>query len=72
MANNKENQANTFRPQTLRADLGDLKVNEQLVLPAEKLHSAKTTASDLGFILNRKYRVQRNSADRTVVVTRIN
>jgi hypothetical protein len=62
---------NNFREGTTRHAFASLEVGESLTFPASMLGSAKTNASDLGFMLNRKFRVHKDNQNRTVIVKRV-
>lgn len=48
-----------------------MEVGDVLTFPIEKLPTVKTTCSDLGFILNRRYTTSTDRDSRTIEVTRI-
>ena len=48
-----------------------MEVGDTLLFPIEKLPTVKTTCSDLGCILNRRYSTTTDRESRTIEVTRI-
>lgn len=55
----------------MRPAITKLEVGESKDFPIERLKSVRTQASELGVILNRKFRTVSNREARTVTVTRI-
>ena len=50
----------------------DLQPGDSLVLtPSQKEQTARSYASDLGFLLMRRYTVSRNRQTRSITVTRV-
>ena len=55
----------------IRPTLTDMSVDESTTFPIEQMRSVRALASELGVILERKYKTRTNRADRTIVVTRL-
>lgn len=61
----------THQP-SLKQAMKDLQPGENLVLtPSQKEQTARTYASDLGFIYLRRYSVSRDRQTRSITVTRV-
>lgn len=58
---------------SLRARVIDMKIGEVIIIPvsAYGYTTIRSYASDLGFLLNRKYSARINRADRTYSITRL-
>lgn len=58
---------------SLRAQVLDLEVNEELTIPVTLYGytTIRSYASELGFAANRKYKTSRNKETRTYTITRI-
>ena len=58
---------------SLRAQVLDLEVNEELTIPVTLYGytTIRSYASELGFAANRKYKTSRNKEARTFTITRI-
>jgi hypothetical protein len=58
---------------SLRAQVLDLAVNEELTIPVTLYGytTIRSYASELGFAANRKYKTSRNKEARTYTITRI-
>ena len=58
---------------SLRAQVLDLKINEELTIPVTLYGytTIRSYASELGFAANRKYKTSRNKEARTYTITRI-
>lgn len=55
----------------VRPALTSLEVGERIIFPIEKTKSIRTQASDLGLILDRKYKTETSRENRTITVTRM-
>ena len=62
-------QANKF--QTTSEQIAQLAVGEALAFPAEKLHSVRVTAYNLGFQLDRLFKTHADRNNRVIVVIRM-
>ena len=61
----------TLKP-SLKQAMKDLQPGDSLVLtPHQKEQTARSYASDLGFMLMRRYTVSRNRQTRSITVTRL-
>ena len=59
-------------PPSLKQAMKDLQPGDSLVLtPYQKEQTARSYASDLGFLLMRRYTVSRNRQTRCITVTRL-
>ena len=57
---------------SLKQAMKDLQPGDSLVLtPSQKEQTARSCASDLGFMLMRRYSVSRNRQTRSITVTRL-
>lgn len=57
---------------SLKQAMKDLQPGDSLVLtPQQKEQTARSYASDLGFLLMRRYTVSRNRQTRSITVTRL-
>jgi hypothetical protein len=59
-----------FRPNSVRAIIDGLGINDSAEFPPEKYHSLKTQCYDLGFMLGRRFAVRADRERRVVVITR--
>lgn len=66
---NTMKQANNF--QTTSEQIAQLGIGEALAFPAEKLHSVRVTAYNLGFQLDRLYKTHADRKERVIVVIRM-
>lgn len=54
----------------VRPTLTEMKVGDQKSFPIEQMKSVRAQASELGVILDRKYKTKSNRRERTICVTR--
>lgn len=55
----------------VRPELTELNVGEKAVFPISKTKSVRAQASDLGLILDRKYKTETCRQTKTITVTRV-
>ena len=55
----------------LKPSLEAMKVGEEMVFPLKRLYSVKTTASNVGLVLGRRYKTHYDKANGTATVTRV-
>jgi len=55
----------------LKNEIRAMEVGDKLRLPVERLAVARTYASEIGFVMNRRYKTFADRATRSVVITRV-